>query len=86
MTAGETSVPIRVLLVDDHGVVRRGLRGYLELLDDIEVVGEADDGLCGVELAASSASSGCRAGPKRRSTRSSAGSSAIDGRLTSSRR
>ena len=44
---------IRVLLVDDHGVVRRGLRGYLELLDDIEVVGEADNGLTGVELSAS---------------------------------
>jgi DNA-binding NarL/FixJ family response regulator len=44
---------IRVLLVDDHGVVRRGLRGYLELLDDIEVIGEADNGLTGVELSAS---------------------------------
>ena len=44
--------PIRVLLVDDHGVVRRGLRGYLELLDDIEVIGEAENGLRGVELAA----------------------------------
>ncbi len=43
---------IRVLLVDDHGVVRRGLRGYLELLDDIEVVGEADNGLAGVEMSA----------------------------------
>ena len=43
---------IRVLLVDDHGVVRRGLRGYLELLDDIEVVGEAENGLSGVELSA----------------------------------
>jgi DNA-binding NarL/FixJ family response regulator len=43
---------IRVLLVDDHGVVRRGLRGYLELLDDIEVVGEADNGLTGVAAAA----------------------------------
>ena len=43
---------IRVLLVDDHGVVRRGLRGYLELLDDIEVIGEADNGLIGVDLAA----------------------------------
>jgi DNA-binding NarL/FixJ family response regulator len=42
---------IRVLLVDDHGVVRRGLRGYLELLDDIEIVGEAENGLRGVELA-----------------------------------
>lgn len=43
---------IRVLLVDDHGVVRRGLRGYLELLDDIEVIGEAENGLEGVELSA----------------------------------
>ena len=41
---------IRVVLVDDHGVVRRGLRGYLELLDDIEVVGEAENGLLWVEL------------------------------------
>jgi CheY-like chemotaxis protein len=42
--------PIRVLLVDDHGVVRRGLRGYLELLDDIEVVGEAENGVQAVEI------------------------------------
>src|SRR3954447_12019973 len=35
---------IRVLLVDDHAVVREGLRTYLELHDDIEVVGEAADG------------------------------------------
>lgn len=36
--------PIRVFLVDDHGVVRRGMRAYLEMLDDIDVVGEAADG------------------------------------------
>jgi DNA-binding NarL/FixJ family response regulator len=42
---------IRVLLVDDHAMVRRGLRGFLELLDDIEVVGEAENGRQGVELA-----------------------------------
>ena len=36
--------PIRVLLVDDHAMVRRGLRGFLELLDDIEVCGEAENG------------------------------------------
>jgi CheY-like chemotaxis protein len=35
---------IRVLLVDDHAVVRSGLRAFLELLDDIEIVGEAADG------------------------------------------
>jgi NarL family two-component system response regulator LiaR len=43
---------IRVLIVDDHQVVRRGLRTFLELQDDLEVVGEAGDGLQGVELAA----------------------------------
>ncbi|MEU5155908.1 response regulator transcription factor [Glycomyces sp. NPDC021274] len=35
---------IRLLLVDDHPVVRRGLRGYLELEADFTVVGEAGDG------------------------------------------
>ncbi len=35
---------IRVLLVDDHGVVRRGLRLVFDLEDDLEVVGEAGDG------------------------------------------
>lgn len=43
--------PIRVLLVDDHAVVRRGLKGFLELLRDIEVVGEAEDGEEAVALA-----------------------------------
>jgi len=42
---------IRVLLVDDHKVVRRGLRGFLELLDDIEIVGEAENGREAVEAA-----------------------------------
>jgi len=35
---------IRVLLVDDHAVVREGLRAFLELQDGIDVVGEAEDG------------------------------------------
>lgn len=43
--------PIRVLLVDDHQVVRRGLRTFLEVQDDIEVVGEASDGDEGVARA-----------------------------------
>ncbi|MFF7386833.1 response regulator [Streptomyces griseoluteus] len=43
--------PIRVLLVDDHQVVRRGLRTFLEVQDDIEVVGEAADGADGVARA-----------------------------------
>lgn len=36
--------PVRVLIVDDHAVVRRGIRAYLEVLDDMEVVAEAEDG------------------------------------------
>lgn len=42
---------VRVLLVDDHQVVRRGLRTFLEVQDDIEVVGEAGDGAEGVARA-----------------------------------
>jgi len=38
------SDPIRVLIVDDHAVVREGLRTFLDLQDGIEVVGEAGDG------------------------------------------
>lgn len=41
---------IRVILVDDHQVVRRGLRTFLDLQDDIVVVGEAADGAAGVTL------------------------------------
>ena len=43
--------PIRVLLVDDHAMVRRGMRDFLSLHEDIEVVGEAADGAAGVEQA-----------------------------------
>ena len=42
---------IRVLLVDDHAVVREGLRAFLELQDGIEVVGDAADGREGVAAA-----------------------------------
>ncbi|WP_052851848.1 response regulator [Streptomyces avicenniae] len=42
---------IRVLLVDDHQVVRRGLRTFLEVQGDIEVVGEAADGPTAVACA-----------------------------------
>ena len=43
---------IRVCLVDDHAVVRRGLRGYLELVEDMEVVGEAADGEAALKMVA----------------------------------
>jgi len=43
--------PIRVLLVDDYEVVRRGLRGFLELVPELEVVGEAANGREAVEVA-----------------------------------
>jgi YesN/AraC family two-component response regulator len=42
---------IRVLIVDDHAVVREGLRTFLELQDGIEVVGEAGDGAEALERA-----------------------------------
>ena len=45
--------PIRVLLVDDHAMVRRGLRDFLGLHHDIEVVGEASDGQGAIDGAAS---------------------------------
>ena len=41
---------IRVLIADDHQVVRQGLRTFLELNEGIEVVGEAGDGAEAVEL------------------------------------
>ena len=50
MTATGLST-IRILLADDHAVVRRGLRMVLETEPDMEVVCEADDGLQAVELA-----------------------------------
>jgi DNA-binding NarL/FixJ family response regulator len=50
--SGAGEAPIRVMLVDDHGVVRRGLRTFFDLVDDIEVVGEAENGQIAVAEAA----------------------------------
>jgi NarL family two-component system response regulator LiaR len=41
---------IRVLIVDDHGMVRSGLRQFLSVYDDIELIGEAKDGFQAIEL------------------------------------
>jgi NarL family two-component system response regulator LiaR len=43
---------IRVLIADDHAVVRQGLRAFLEVQEDIEVVGEASDGGDAVKITA----------------------------------
>ncbi|MEI7770242.1 MAG: response regulator transcription factor [Chloroflexales bacterium] len=42
---------IRILIVDDHAVVRRGLQSMLDLEADIQVVGDAESGLSAVEKA-----------------------------------
>ena len=44
-------MPIRILLVDDHSVVRQGLRMFLALDPDLEVIGEATDGTEAVRMA-----------------------------------
>jgi serine/threonine protein kinase len=46
-----TSPVIRVLIVDDHAVVRQGLRTFIDLQEDMQVVGEGMNGREGVELA-----------------------------------
>src|SRR6266508_550823 len=43
--------PIRILIVDDHAVVRKGLAMVLRLEPDLEVVGEAENGQVGLEAA-----------------------------------
>ena len=42
---------MRILIADDHGIVRDGLRALIEKQPDMEVVGEAEDGQMAVELA-----------------------------------
>jgi CheY-like chemotaxis protein len=47
----EPQTRVRVLLADDHAMVRQGLRSVLEGYHDLQVVGEAQDGMEAVELA-----------------------------------
>jgi two-component system, NarL family, response regulator LiaR len=44
------SQPIRVMLVDDHTMVRRGLATFLRVFDDLQLVGEADSGEAAIQL------------------------------------
>ena len=46
------SAPIRVMLVDDHTMVRRGLATFLKVFDDLELVGEAANGEDAIQLCA----------------------------------
>jgi NarL family two-component system response regulator LiaR len=45
-----TSKPIRVMIVDDYTMVRRGLTTFLKAFDDLELAGEADSGETAVKL------------------------------------
>jgi len=46
------SRPIRVMLVDDHTMVRRGLTTFLKVFDDLQLAGEADSGEAAIQLCA----------------------------------
>jgi len=58
--APETDTKIGVLVVDDHAVVRRGLKAFLEKEADLEVVGDADGGEQALDLLARLDSEGRR--------------------------
>ncbi len=47
-----SSKPIRVMLVDDHAMVRRGLAAFLKVFDDLQLAGEADSGEAAIQLCA----------------------------------
>jgi NarL family two-component system response regulator LiaR len=46
------SQPIRVMLVDDHAMVRRGLAAFLKVFDDLQLAGEAESGKAAIQLCA----------------------------------
>ena len=43
---------IRVMLVDDHTMVRKGLATFLKAFDDLELAGEAENGRAAIEICA----------------------------------
>jgi NarL family two-component system response regulator LiaR len=45
-----SSQPIRVMLVDDHAMVRRGLATFLKVFDDLQLAGEAESGAAAIQL------------------------------------
>jgi two-component system, NarL family, response regulator LiaR len=47
-----SSQPIRVMLVDDHAMVRRGLAAFLKVFDDLQLAGEAESGESAIQLCA----------------------------------
>jgi len=51
-TANITSRPIRVMLVDDHAMVLRGLATFMMVFDDLQLVGEAENGEAAIQLCA----------------------------------
>lgn len=51
-SVSSVSNPIRLMIIDDHSIVRHGLRSILELEQGIEVVGEADSGQTALILVA----------------------------------
>ena len=52
MKVGDVVMSIRVIIVDDHDTVRRGLAVFLRSFDDFDLVGEASDGKEAVDLCA----------------------------------
>ena len=52
MMIDKPSQPIRVMLVDDHTMVRHGLATFLKVFDDLELAGEAESGEAAIQLCA----------------------------------
>ena len=48
--ANQKDNPIRVLIVDDHAIIRKGVKAVLDLVEDIELVGEAENGKLAIKM------------------------------------